>query len=278
MSESKIIINNGSIDVIRWNLDLRINQTEPITSEKFPWHYDDTVEFAEDLTVEGFMHALEPFFDIIDSQFIAYTRDYKIREYYNQMFMPLKEPLKDDAYDDNEISHVELYWASEITEYEDLSAGKTDIDFELYASFHGVSKSDGPNYGLSMSPINEWKHYLIKLNHNIHCTKFQNNPGKPSEFITVFKADKLFRLHDVLRYFFFELTWYGYPSDAKEFSDHLVEISENINEADFVEFDIDQMLIDSLETELQTAIEEDNFEGASRIRDRIALIKEKKEK
>lgn len=274
MAETSILIKNGAIDVIRWNSDIKLYQNKPIENEKFPWFYDDIVEFANDLTVEGFMNAFEPFFEVIDTHFVAYTRGFKIREYYKQMLQPVSPEESD------EISHVEIYWGCDITEYEDLSAGKTDVDLELFGSFHGIGKIDECNYGLSMSPLNEWKHYQIKLNPTINCTKFQKYPDKSAEIITVFKADKKFRLYDVLRYFFFELTWYGYPSDAKKFADHLIQISDDIESGKekLVELDLEEMQIEHLQVELKEAIENDNFEGASRIRDRIALLRENKEK
>ncbi len=268
MSESKLIFKNNQIDVQFWDKESGNYKTGPIDFMDFASYYEDGVEFDKDLTVEGFMTALEPYFSIIDEHFIAYTRGHELRHYFIQMQQPSNKMIFED-----EIEFVEIFWASEIYQHDNLIEGKIEKEFNLYGGFHGVAKD--MNYGLGMSPINKWKHYPLKINDTIKCTSFID-----SKLITVFEATKSFTFYEILRYFFFELTWYGYTEDMEKLSDRLSNLYDSVMESEdfhtFKQQDMFQMQIDSLESDLKECLESDNFEGAARIRDKIIKLKEKR--
>lgn len=267
MMKEKVIFQNNELLLESYNEKLKIDEKKPLPLKSFPRYYNSIVEFADDLTVEGFMHALRPFFKIIDTHFIGYTYGYKIQRFYNEMLRPAKKDTND------EISHVELYWSSEITDYNNLSSGKIESNFELYGDFHGVPKEKDSHYwGFSLSPLSNWKHYLFKLNKTIICTKFEEK-----EIVTIFKSEQEFTLHDIIRYFFYELTWHGYPSNVKKLSNNLNDISESIKNGTTETFPLNltQMRIDLLDKELEKAKEEENFEGADRIFKEINKLKDK---
>jgi len=267
----KIIFKNGAIFVETWDSDSQSYTTEPLGEDGIRWSYNDEVEFDKELTIEGFMNALEPHFEVIDEHFAAYNRGFKSRHYYEQM----QKPGDDDSEED--ITHIEFYWSYELQEYVNYRTGKKDSNLEVYASFHGKGKND-INYSFSMSPINNWKHYLFKLNTNIKCVKFNRDEKSGlADWTTVFETTKPFTLYEILQYFLFEITFYGYTETIEEVADKLSKISDGIvgGGMGFVIEDINKWEIDTLKKELKGAEESDDFESAIRIRDRIKFLEEK---
>jgi len=265
-----VIFKNNAIFVKSWNNDSQTYITEPMEEDGISWNYDDCVEFDDDLTIEGFMDALEPYFDIIDEHFASYSRGYKMRHYYDQMKKPGADEIKDD-----EISHIEFYWSYELQEYTDYTNGKKESNLEVYASFHGKG-SDGTNYSFSMSPINNWKQYNFKLNPLINCIKFNRNVNSGlANWITVFESKKQFTLHDVIKYFLYEITFYGYTDTIEQIADKLAEIPDKIISVGMHANDIRKWEIESLKKELKFAEENDDFERAIEIRDRIKELEKR---
>jgi hypothetical protein len=239
------------------------------TPDHINYCYDQDVEFEEGLTVEDFMNCLQPYFDTIDSHFIAYTRGYKIKQFFDLMQKPSVRNS------DDRVSHIELHWISEISQYNNLAEGKMEIDFGYYGSYHGVPTNKDDYYiGYSLSPINDWKHLQFKINSEMKCTTFIN--GKRQ---TLFIADKKWKLYDVIRHFFYELTWHGSPTQVDELVEDLSKKSEEImsGEAELVELDLNDFIIKGLERDKEEELKKENFEGVKRIQDEIDRLKKENE-
>lgn len=263
-----VVFENGKLLLEEFNENTQSNQRDKISVEDFEWFYNTTVSFDDSLTVEGFIQALHPFFEKIDTQFIAYTRGYKLIEFYNQMLLKKRE------FDDEEenVSHIEMYWGIDLFDWEDLVHSEQHSDFNIFGSFRGVSKKEEDGFfGFSLIEINEWKHYKFVLNENVEC--FQQ--GNENEYKSLFKSKKTWTLHDIISNFVYELTFYGYPSDAENIRLELGERAINIEsgEVDLIPFE--KIQLEWLEKDLEEARKIENYEGMKKIQDKINELKKK---
>jgi hypothetical protein len=208
MYHAEVIFHNNTIQIVEYNHKLNKKTITNLIPKNLERFYDCSVQFDKSLTVEGFMNALKPFFKKMDKQFYSFTRGYKLMHYYKQMIKPPEKESKNKS----EILFVELYWHAELW---------SKNDFNYYASIHGVTKDKNTKFGFSLSPINNWKHYPFRLNPNFTCLHI-NPKGKQKEIPKLFSTKREFTLYDVIRYFFYELTYHGY-------TEHLIERRESLD-------------------------------------------------
>lgn len=274
MIEHTIKFKPSGLFLNSYNENLKSRTDELIEVEDFEYHYDDYVEFDDNLTVEDFLTILNPFYEKIDQNFIAYTRGFKLLHYFEQMHKPVKENNKD--YDDG-ITHIELHWICSLSEHENLLKGCIESDYEFYSSYHGIAKDC--TYSLGFSPINEWKHYPIKLNKDFECQRtyyIENEDGEDEiKMETLFKSTKEWTLFEVLKCFFFEMTWFGYTDSIEEHRDEMTKISDEIDsgECETTELNFDEWKIEFLENDLKTAHETENYAAIERITNKINKLK-----
>lgn len=259
----KVIIKNGELLQVEFNENLKAEVTTIVAVEDFEKCYAHEVEMHPELTVGGFMQALKPYFGKIDPQFIAYSHGYFMQHYYDQMSKPRE-------YDNDDIAIVEFYWHAELYEHDDLEKGRPVSELSIHVDYHGVSK-DKTYYGFGLSPINNWQHYPLALNETFVIRSFK------APYTDILKSEKKFSFHELLRTFIYELTWHGYTDTIDELSKHMKSIGEKIEAgtADLVPLDLDALQLNHLETELEQALTEQNFEWAMRVRDKISEIKNK---
>lgn len=207
MYHADVIFHNNAIQIIDYNPKLKKKVTSELLPKDFEKYYACPVQFDQSLTVEGFMNALKPFFTKIDTQFYSYTRGYKLNHYYKQM----QKTAEKESNGEDKILYAELFWQVELR-------GKSD--FYFYSSIHGVTKDKNSRFGFTLSPINNWKHYRFKLNPRFTCLHFHTR-RKKGEIPKLFSAGRNFTLYDIIRYFFYELTFHGY-------TEHLIERRESL--------------------------------------------------
>lgn len=274
MDTAIIKFRNNEIIINEYNKNLKLRTDVPLSVDDIERYYNTIVEFEDDLTVEGFITALKPFFSKIDKQFIAYTRGFELMHYYVQMQKPAKKEKKDP------ILYVEFCWSGEISEHENVEEGTIDSDFTFDASYHGFSLKEKAGYSFSLSPINEWKHYLLKLNKKFKGTFSGHDENDDLVMKTLFESTREYTLHELIKYFVYELTWMGY-------TDHIIEKGKELDQQvkdiesgkeKTVEFDIDEWMIGFYEKDLKRAVKEDRFEAAERIRNKIDRMRMKQQK
>lgn len=207
MHHAEVIFQNNTIQIIEYNPKLKKKTIKDLLPIDFERYYDCPVSFDKSLTVEGFMTTLKPFFAKIDKQFYSYTRGYKLIHYFKQMQKPPEKETKQEF----KILYAELYWHAELW-------GKTD--FHFYSSIHGITKDKNTQFSFTMSPINNWKHYRLKLNSSFTCLHLDPK-SKKSEIPKLFKSVRGFTLYDIIRYFFYELTYHGFTEQLIERRDGL---------------------------------------------------------
>ena len=214
MHHAEVIFQNNTIQIVEFNPKLRKKTTSNLLPKDLERYYGCPVQFDQSLTVEGFMNALKPFFTKIDTQFYSYTRGYKLIHYYKQM----QKPAEKETSGEYKILYAELYWQAELR-------GKSD--FHFYSSIHGVTKDKLTRFGFALSPINNWKHYRLKLNPSFTCLHFHARKKK-GEIPKLFSSEREFTLYDIIRYFFYELTYHGYTEQLIERRESLDKQIEDI--------------------------------------------------
>lgn len=277
MKYQKIIFKNGKIFV----LAEQEKGYKPILQEfdddpdEFNNLYNCDVEFSPDLTVGGFLRALQPFIKTIEYHFASFIGNYELSEYFELLNFPFEPKTNNEIESNEKIQFIEMYWSAEIFEYEDILNNKIISDYSHWGSYHGVTNDI--HYSMSLTPINNWQHYIFKLNNIMICWK--NDRNDSGVFMNkVFESEYNWNLHDLLKWFFYELTFFGSLSDQESFTNKLTKQVEEIEIGDgtgLIHFDLDEMEIESLEKLLIEAIETENYEGAVRIRNKIKKIKEK---
>jgi UvrB/uvrC motif len=272
MQEEIIHFTKSNIQISEYNDDLKIYQLKKLENDQLELHYNWNVTFEDNLTVADFMHCLQPFFKKIDTQFIAYTKGFELMHYYTQMNKPNTKKKEKD-----EIDFMEMYWNAEVSEYENVEDGKTETDYSYYASYHGVSTKEKYNFSFSLTPINEWKHYPFKLNETFTCTFYGKNKKGKMTAKKLFTYTKHFTLYELIRYFVYELTYMGYTDDIIDKGHRFEQQVNEIKNQNFKSFSIDDMMIESYENDLQKAIEEERFEAAQRLQNKINELRSERE-
>ncbi len=208
MHHAEVIFQNNTIQINEYNPKLKKKTITDLLPNDLERYYSCPVHFDKSLTVEGFITALKPFFAKIDKQFYSYTRGHKLNHFFKQMQKPAEKEPKVEFM----ILYAELYWHAELR-------GKSD--FHFYSSIHGVPKDKHTRFGFTLSPIINWKQYRLKLNPSFTCLHLDPK-SKKGKIPNLFKSEREFTLYDIIRYFFYELTYHGY-------TEYLIERRESLN-------------------------------------------------
>lgn len=273
MNNEKLKIENNRL-VIE-SIDSDDFQSYEVLSDEcydlFNTLYAYEVEFSEDLTIEGFMRSIQPFIDQIQYHFQSHIGNCDLKQFFDLLNInPTKEP-------NNDIDYIEMFWNCEIWEMEDIMTGTTSSEFSKWGGYHGCSKKDKINYCFGLNPINEWKHHNFKLNDSFVCYRH-------SEILTqeiLFKSTLQWTFGDLLKHFFYELTYYGSIEDIEKFNNELIQRVDEINNSEIGNekfFSIDDLRIETLEKQLEEAVKTENYEAATRIQSKIQKIKEDQKK
>ncbi|MEP7168416.1 MAG: hypothetical protein ABI855_03530 [Bacteroidota bacterium] len=273
MIDTSIIkFRNNQVLVNDYNENLKMRTDEILAADDFELYYDREVEFEEELTVEGFITALKPFFKKIDKQFIAYTRGFKLNHYYNQMQKSARKE-KNDV-----IAYVEFCWTAEVSEYENVEEGIIESEFSYYATYHGVSFKEKDKYSFSFIPVNEWKHYPLKLNKKFQCEFRGHDENDDVVMKTLFESTREYTFHELIKTFVFELTWMGYTKDIKEKRVELDNQTKNIDKEDLIPFNFDEWMTELYEKQYDRAMKEERYEAAQRLKNKINKIQGRNKK
>lgn len=273
MRYQKVLFKNGKILVAveQDGINKTILQAFDDDPDEFNNLYDCNVEFSPDLTVGGFLRALHPFIKTIEYHFTSFIRGHELNHFFELLDLP---NTSEEGKQEEKIEFIEMFWAAEIFEFEDILNNKVTSDFSQWGSFHGVSEKI--NYSMSLTPLNEWQHYNFRLNNTITCWK-NNKESAHAIMDKVFESSLNWNLHDLLRWFFYELTFFGSIEDQESFKKSLNQQVDDLELGilETVPFNLDDFKIENLENLLQEAIDTENYEGAARIRNKIQEIKEK---
>lgn len=269
----KIIFSKNSIKIESYKEELKKYTSEKISSQfkdfNNLWDYD--VEFDKTVTVENFLNNLKPFIDEIQFYLNPYIK-YDLKDFFEILDKPA-----DSIHDEDKVDYVEMYWVAEIWETEDIINDKKNSEFEMWGGYHGVTKEkNGFNISFGLTPLNNWKHYKLKLNENLIC--YKNTEEEVHKLL--FESRNAWTLFDVLKYFFIELTFYGSLSDIEELKRNLENTLDDIQNGQVLSSKesseiLNELEIKSLESELIEMVKQEKYEEAVVLRNKIQELKNK---
>lgn len=263
-----LIFKNNSLLIEYYSNESKQKEVDEVDPDFFYTLYDCKVVFDEDLTVEGFLMALKPFIEIIESHFASYLEGVELKPYY-KLLKRKPEKIKGTK---SKIEYIEMYWVCEIFQFFDESLDKHISEFEKYGNYHGVSDDEGEFFGMGLTPLNDWKNYNLKLNPKLEC--YLNGEGVVQA--KLFEAELQWSLHDAIRYFFYELTFLGSVEDSEAFREDMDKRIEEIRNGGAEGgklYNLDDLKseyeLDTLTRQLNSAVEKEDYEIAQRLKEKI---------
>ena len=162
----------------------------------------------------------------------------------------------------------------------DATLGSDGVVSELtYIQGVGVDPKTGRlcDNSLELLPVNFYKDLPVMLNYNYAIQRMEEVSGQMVPF-TEFKAKKGFTLYEVIYAIFYEISFHGTPAERKLLLDEILAVCEKakadgeilaLPAAVSAGKDIE---LARLKTEIEKALEEENYEQAAELRDRIKEI------
>jgi hypothetical protein len=275
-----IYIKKSGFFVMERNTELKTDRFQKIESE-LAYHMQDIVTIDDDVTIENIMDSLMEFEKEVDILFMGHTRGFKLKPFYEKMQEPLKEG---DSYTD--LDFIEFHWGTDYTEYDDEVDDEEKPSFYSYVSFHGVDDSveiqtfeESRYYGMSLSPVNRWKHLPVKMDKTFFIRNYVlNKDTNVYEEKVLMEAEKEFTFYELIGGFLHEMSWHGYPENQEEISNKLEEVSLNFEEGDFVPFeevhiDLRRRELEIFEAEKAELLEAEAYEKISEVDKKIEKCK-----
>lgn len=264
----KLIFGKNSISIERYDQDSKGNKIERLSPgfKEFNTLWDYDVEFSKGLTIENFLNNLKPFISEIQHTLSPYI-NCDIKDFYETLNKPCEFNLEEDFVD-----YIEMFWNCEVWEINEEKTGEKLSEFEMWGGYHGIPKNPSEyNISFGLTPLNNWKHYEFKLNNNLIC--YRNSTDKVQRGI-LFESKYYWTLFELLKNFFIELTFYGSLSDIEELKkvieDTITDMGESkkISISESIEI-LNEIEIKDLEEELKYLVQEEKYEEAALIRNRI---------
>lgn len=235
------------------------------------WFYDETIKKGEylfyDVTDDPYRYllksckiedgfTLDHLFKIVSNQ--SYTLNLIMRNCWIESYIAHYRAnrdswvLADHQYAPDGIEYLELYWYPEVDDY-----GTAPYLFGAdMPNFHGIGwelqedkwedwnkeepswrKGARISWGIDFSPIETLLHLPIRLNEKFAIRDSIKNWSLYDESIPVERrgilaeVKKKYTLQNVIEGVFWELSFYGSPSDKDEKSEELKERMDEVNEA-----------------------------------------------
>jgi hypothetical protein len=120
--------------------------------------------------------------------------------------------------DNDSVSSLEVYWAAEVSDYGDRD------ELDECTSIHGLGGIEGP-YALNFSPINTLTELEVKLNTAYEVYDVREGLADAPVLVA---AQKQFRLLDILRGVFWELSFHGSLKNRDERAASIKQSVEDI--------------------------------------------------
>jgi hypothetical protein len=267
MSKERIIFKNNSIIVEYYDSYEKrfISENLNLSTKTINDLWDFEVEFSKSLTIEGFLKQLRPYLLEIQNHLNPFINKINLSEFFDLLDKPA-----DDIVLNPKLKHIEMYWSSYIWEVTDELNEKTDSEFEIFGSYEAKPlNNNSDSVSLSLTPLNNWKHIKFVLKKDFSCYKHSENGEKE----LLFSSTNIWTLHDLLKFFFYELTFYGSLQDMEEFKRSLDEFdSETVMEG-YSLISINDFELKNLEKQLEELVKNEDYEQAAIIRNKINKLR-----
>lgn len=236
-----------------------------------PHLLDEVTEVEDGVTVGDLLNILSHYKKEINENLISYTGGIQIDPF-------IEENNKEEGSDPSfKVDHVVFKRHGELTKEEDDDLEPLKEYVERIDVF-GIKGGDDTQYGISFSPMNELSNALISLDESYYIHYFNSIYEEKSFDPNWMKIDKRpFSLIDIIGSFLWEITFNGYPDNREERikeidKDHKLENNED-PKLEYDGFIIEEMQIDIQERKLEKLIDNEQYEKAEKVRNRIEELK-----
>ncbi len=206
------------------------------------------VSIDEDVTVEDIMNFLYSCIETTDFIFDSSLGGYSFISFYNDM---KTEEITEISISGIEVSH-------------EIDFVTDDEDFFSIARFRGVA-DNFDLYSVEFLPISSYKNLKVKLNKK-YCVKKMIDDKE----LVVLNTTKPFTLFEVIHSMLYEMSYYGEPQDREAALDEVAEAfgleKENAGEMFRLK---DRDTVDNMKKDLQILIDQEKYEDAAKLRDKI---------
>ena len=207
------------------------------------------VKVEEDVTVEDLMHILALNVESTDFVFDSSLGGHSFTKFYEEM--------QNEHEPDGILSWMEIAHESDII--------ADDNELFIVPRMRGVGE-DRELFSVEFSPVSSYKTLPVKLNTNYIIRKMDSSE-KENIILSCTKSFTVFELFHALLY---EMSYYGNPLERKEVLD---EVLESLGVDTSVAFKLkDRGDIEKLKIELQSLIDDENYEEAVKVRDKIKRL------
>lgn len=179
----------------------------------YPLYLDDNITF------EDFFNHVMNDVELASIIFYSHLGGYSLSDWVGEWNKP--DP-GDEKYTNQQIDHIEIYWVAEywITKKDkqmDENVGLHGVGRSKDKDCHGDNEWHNTNFSFSFTPINEFKHYLFKLNTDWklldqNCTI----PLSYSQNKDQLLMSKNMTVYDVVGCILDDLSFYGDPSERQD--------------------------------------------------------------
>lgn len=266
----KLIINNEGIFVQVYNDNLKRVELERVTSE-IQYHYNDLLELSDDLTFGKLFEALEVFLDEFDRDFMADTRKWPLKPYFDWV----KKDKKDE---EQNLTEIFFEWVNDCMTTLDRKSGKNQTTWSSYLAMSALGKDESGEiitYSTSFVDLCDLKDLPVKIRKICTLDEYNSNSGETKK---LFEYDSEVTFREFLSALFHEITFYGSPDTQKEERDEIFgkeNFFDGMTEEEMMEQSTPfyEIQLEWLDEELKEALAEENFEWAKRVQDEIDLVK-----
>lgn len=205
------------------------------------------VELEEGITVEHIMNLLALNMEHTDFMFDSSLGGHQFKSFY--------EELQEDAKPDENLSYMEIAHELDVLTPDNL-------DLFSVARMRGVGKNL-ELFSIEFAPLSTYKKFEIRLNQDFIVKKIDDSNHES----VVLSCKKSFTLFDVIHAVLFEMSYYGGPEERNKVLNEILGSLE-VDKIDAFRLS-NKDDIHSLRKRLKDLIDEEDYEEAAKVRDKI---------
>jgi len=217
--------------------------------EELSYYMKSETTIEEGVTLENLFDSLFKYKGI-DVLFKGWTLGVDIYQYHDEM-------IKGDA--DTELSYLEVNKSSQIWEFEGIK------EIDDHNNFTARKEGEDIGYALDFTPIYSIKELEVRLDNTYKVYD--------EDYNEVINVQRQFTFDEVIGTILFDITFHGDIDHRDSVANSLKETAERIDNGEEEFFTMEEVTAklfgESLETLLERAIEEEDYERAAELREEI---------
>lgn len=252
--------------VSKYNENLKIAQLV-IIDRPFWYYYNHELTLDQDVTFGNVFSSLEPYVDKLEEHFLAETRGSEMKAWF--------EEIKKNKTEEVNFFEIRLSWQINASIYFDRRANKNSL--EKYLNFSTMDNStaneseEEERYDTSFLEIQNLKDVPVVIDKHC-CISLWNDEAQKEE--TIFEFEEGVTLRQFIACLFFQITFFGNPSQTKEYWEQLMSNSKEADEEETNLKSYTTIKLEWLAEELQEALSVEDYLWAENIRKEIEKVKQ----